>query len=197
MAEIKSTMDLVMERAARMGKASREELRLEEAGKKGVQLAVDYLDGKLNDPLEAIQEQESGLQVPAFKGMAEILLRNVFLPRDEIQKERTEKAVKGIIALEGGSGGIAAICSELTNLVGGYMQHRVQLRGQLEEQVMQQYENLMAQQPEMQRQGVKIDPSRQPKFLEEWSRVEAELSSQYNAALNQVKQQVSQRLGIV
>ena len=196
MAEIKSTMDLVMERAARIGKASSDELRLEDARKKGMQLAVEYLNGNLINPLEALKEQENNLQVPALKGMAEILLRNIFLPRDEMQKEKTEKAVKGVMALEGESGEIAAICSELTNILGGYMQHRVQLRGQLEEQIIQQYENLMAQQPEMQRQGVQIDPTRQPKFQEEWSRVEAELSSQYNTALDQIKQQVGQRLGI-
>ena len=195
MAEIKSTMDLVMERAARIGKASSEELCLEEARKKGMHLAVEYLDGNLIDPLEALKTQESSLQVPALKGMAEIMLRNIFLPRDEMQKERTEKAVKGVMALEGESGEITAICSELVNLLGGYMQHRVQLRGQLEEQVKQQYENHMAQQPEMQRQGAQVDLAQQQKVHEEWSRIETELNAQYNAALDQLKQQVGHRLG--
>jgi hypothetical protein len=196
MAEIKSTMDLVLERAARIGKASSDELRLDEARKKGIQLAVQYLDGSLQDPLEALRDQEKTMQVSVLKGMAETMLRNIFLPRDEMQQGRTEKAVKGIIALEGGSGEIAAICGELTNILGGYMQHREQLRGQLEEQIKQQYENLMAQQPEMQRQGVRIDPAQQPKFHEEWSRIETELNSQYNKALEQFKQQIGQRLGI-
>lgn len=196
MAEIKSTMDLVLERAARIGKASSDELRLDEARKKGIQLAVQYLDGSLQDPLEALRDQEKTMQVSVLKGMAETMLRNIFLPRDEMQQGRTEKAVKGIIALEGGSGEIAAICGELTNILGGYMQHREQLRGQLEEQIKQQYENLMAQQPEMQRQGVRTDPAQQPKFHEEWSRIETELNSQYNKALEQFKQQIGQRLGI-
>jgi hypothetical protein len=196
MAEIKSTMDLVLERAARIGKASSDELRLDEARKKGIQLAVQYLDGSLQDPLEAVRDQEKTMQVSVLKGMAETMLRNIFLPRDEMQQGRTEKAVKGIIALEGGSGEIAAICGELTNILGGYMQHREQLRGQLEEQIKQQYENLMAQQPEMQRQGVRVDPAQQPKFHEEWSRIETELNSQYNKALEQFKQQIGQRLGI-
>jgi hypothetical protein len=188
MAEIKSTMDLVMERAARIGKASSEELRFEEARKKGMHLAVEYLDGSLVAPLEALKEQENSLQIPALRGMAEIMLRNIFLPRDETQKDRTEKAVKGVMALEGESGEIEAICNELVNLLGGYMQHRVQLRAQLEEQV--------AQQSEMQKQGAQVDPAQQPKVHEEWSRIETELSTQYNAALDQLKQQVGQRFGI-
>ena len=99
MAEIKSTMDLVMERAARIGKASSEEVRLEEARKKGIQLAVEYLDGSLHDPLEAVRGQENTLQIPVLKGMAETMLRNIFLPRDEIQQERAEKAVNGFLSL--------------------------------------------------------------------------------------------------
>ncbi|MCL7486868.1 MAG: hypothetical protein M8357_01665 [Desulfobulbaceae bacterium] len=196
MAEIKSTMDLVMERAARIGSASSEELRLEEARKKGIEVAVAYLDGDLEDPLAAITNQESSVQVGVLQGMTETILRNIFLPRDEIQQERALKAVNGIMKIEGGSGEIASICKELTNILRGYMQHREQLRGQLEEQVMAQYENLLAQQPEMQRQGIRIDPTRQPRFQEEWNRVEAELNSQYTKALDQFKQQIGQRLKI-
>ncbi len=45
MAGIKSTMDLVMERAARMGMATPDEMRHEESLKKGMQSTADYLNG--------------------------------------------------------------------------------------------------------------------------------------------------------
>ncbi len=196
MAEIKSTMDLVMERAARIGKASKEEIHREEAEKRGVQIAVEFLDGNLSEPRQALQGIDQSLQVGVLHGMAGTLLRNIFLPRNEVQRERAEKAVKGIMNLEGSSGEIASICGELAKIFGGYIQHREQLRGQLEEQIKLQYENLMAQQPEMQRAGIQIDPTQQPKFQEEWSRVEAELNSQYGNALDQLKQQIGLRLGI-
>lgn len=195
MAEIKSTMDLVMERAARIGKASSEELRLEEARKKGIQLAVEYLAGNLQDPLEALQSQDKSVQLAILREMIKTMLRNIFLPRDQMQQESAEKAVKGVMSVEKGSGEIASICRELTNLLGGYMQHREQLRGQLEEQIRLQYENLLAQQPEMQREGIRIDPTQQPRFKEEWSKVELELNRQYGKALDQLKEQISQRLG--
>lgn len=196
MAEIKSTMDLVMERAARMGKASQEELRKEEARKKGVQMAVDFLEGNLSDPLSALQELDQSIQIDVLHGMADTLLRNIFLPRDEVQKDRAEQAVKGIMSLEGSSGEIASICGELAKILGGYMQHREQLRGQLEEQIKQQYENMMAQQSQMQRAGMRSDQMQQPNFQEEWSRVQTELDNQYGNALDQLKQQVALRLGI-
>lgn len=196
MAEIKSTMDLVMERAARIGKASSEELRLEEARKKGIQLAVEYLEGNLPDPLEALQNQDKSIQLAVLQGMAKTMLRNIFLPRDQAQQESAEKAVMGVMSVEKGSGEIAAIGRELTNLLTGYMQHREQLRGQLEEQIRLQFENLLAQQPEMQREKIRIDPTQQPRFKEEWSRVESELNRQYGKVLEQLKEQIGQRLGI-
>ena len=162
---------------------------------KGVQLAVDFLDGKTSDPLAALKSLEQGIQVDVLHGMADILLRNIFLPRDEIQQQRAELAVKGIMNLEGSSGEIAAICGELSKILGGYMQHREQLRGQLEEQIKLQYESLMAQQHDLQRGGVQIDPAQQAKFQEEWNRIETELNSQYGNALDQLKQQIGLRLG--
>lgn len=195
MAEIKSTMDLVMERAARIGKASREDLYREEARKKGVQLAVEFLDGGLPDPLDTLKNLEQNIQVDVLHGMADILLRNIFLPRDEMQQQRAEQAVKGILSLEGSSAEIASMCEELGKILVGYMQHREQLRGQLEEQIKLHYESLMAQQQEMQRTGMQTDPTQQPKFQEEWLRVETELNSQYGNALDQLKQQIAIRLG--
>ncbi len=52
MAEIKSTMDLVMERAARIGKASSVDLQQDEARKKGMQLTAGYLEGSFNSLVE-------------------------------------------------------------------------------------------------------------------------------------------------
>lgn len=194
MSEIKSTMELVMARAARIGKASTEELRQEEARQNGIQFAVEYMAGNTQDLLAKLQAQDQNIQVMVLKGMAETILRNIFLPRNDMHQERAEKAVQGIRDLDGG--GVSVICDEVSNILGGYLQHRDQLRGQLEEQIKMQYENLMAHQPEMQRAGMQIDPTLQPKFQEEWNRVEAELDRQYGNALEQLKLQVKQRLGI-
>jgi len=196
MAEIKSTMDLVMERAARIGMATREELQQEEATKKGMLLAVDFLEGKVDDLPRSIAGHDKGIQGAVRQGTGESLLRNIFLPREEIQQERAAKAVQGILDLSGGAGDIASICQELLSVLGGYIQHREQIRGQLEEQVRMQYEQLLAQQQGMQRDNIKIDPTLQPRFKEEWSRIEGELNSQYNKALDQLKMQLKQRLGL-
>ncbi len=194
MAEIRSTLDLVMERAARMGKASSEELAREEARKKGMHLAAEYLDNGSGSPTEILAAQPPQEQMTIRSGMLEALLRNIILPRDDMARQRSEKAVRGILELGGGAGDLEAICREMQHITGQYGQHRRQLRQQLEEQVRMQYEQLLAQQPELSRENIRIDPTRQPKFQEEWSRVKAELDSQYNQALEQHKDLLRQRL---
>ncbi len=128
--------------------------------------------------------------------MAEGLLRNIFLPRDDTQLGRTEKAFQGLVELAGGAGDVASICRELQQILGGYMQHREELRNQLEEQIKMQYQQLLAQQGGAAGEEYKIDPTLQPKFREEWGRIEAELTGRYNEALEQHRAQLKQRLGL-
>ncbi|MDY0351809.1 MAG: hypothetical protein RBR09_11195 [Desulfobulbaceae bacterium] len=196
MAEIKSTMDLVMERAARIGKASREELRREEMKKKGVLLAVDFLEGRLDNVRAAIDAHSREDQAELRQGAAESIFRNIFLPRDEIQRQRVDKALQGVVDLSGGAGDVASICRELQTVIDGYGRQREQIRGQLEEQIRMQYEQLLARQTGGRSEGIKIDPTLQPKFQEEWSRIEGELGRQYSAALDQLKMEFKQRLGL-
>jgi len=196
MAEIKSTMELVLERAARMGKASSEDIANDEAKKTGMQLVAAYLEGKGDAPSQLLSRQDPRQQPAVRRGMAEALLRNIFLPRDEHAQERTEQATRGFIDLAGGAGDIVSICQEMQHVIGQYRQHRDQLKSQLEEQMRLQYEQLLAQQMGGQAEGMQIDPTTQPKFQEEWGRVEAELDGQYNQALAQYKEQLQQRLGL-
>ena len=196
MAEIKSTMDLVMERAARFGKASREELQQDEARKKGIQVAVDFLEGRLDKVSAAVAGTEPAMQMAVRQGAAEGLLRNIFLPREPAQRARIDRAAQGIIELSSGAGDVVSICREIQNILAGYTQHGEQLKGQLEEQIRMQYEHLLAQQQGMPREKVKIDPTLQPKFKEEWGRIEAELNSQYGKALQQMKAELGPRLGL-
>ena len=196
MAEIKSTMELVLERAARMGKASSEEIANDEAKKTGMQLIAAYLEGKGDSPSQLLSRQDPQQQQAVRRGMVEALLRNIFLPRDDHARKRTEQATRGLLDLAGGAGDIVSICQEMQHVIGQYQQHREQLKSRLEEQMRMQYEQLLAQQMGGQAEGMQIDPTTQPKFQEEWARVEAELDGQYNQALAQYKEQLQQRLGL-
>jgi hypothetical protein len=190
MAEIKSTLEKVLERAASMGQASKEELASEETQKQGMRLAADYLQGKtadLSGSHEAIETE------PLFrKGLVEIFLRNIILPRDEDQ-QRTDRAIQGLLELGQNSGELVTVFSEMKQILDHYLQHKKDIRSQVEEAFRQQMEQALAQQTGQEGQGMKVDPSSHPKFQEEWTRIMGELDEQYSQALNQHKNLVAQK----
>ena len=194
MAEIKSTMELVMERAARMGRASDDELQQEDQSKEGMKLAAHFLDEKIESLMTALAEQPEEKQTGIRSGMVDTLLRNIFLHRDEMGKERTEKAAQGIREISGDAGEVGSICVEMQTILGQYNQHREQLHQQLEEQMRMQYEQIMAQQDQQQPGGPNLEQALQAKVDEELGKMEAELADQYNQALEQYKGAIRERL---
>jgi len=194
MAGIKSTMDLVMERAARMGMATPDEMRHEENLKKGMQCTADYLNGTKPSLLDILGEQESSQQEAVRKGMLSSLLRNLFLPRDDDGTKRIERAVHGIIELNPTTPDIAALCRELQTIASQYGQHRKQLYDQLKEQMRMQIEQLLMRKG-MKADGMKIDPTMEPQFKEQWARLEIDLDRQYGQALEQFKAQLKDWTG--
>lgn len=195
MAGIKSTMDLVMERAARMGMATPEEMRHEENMKKGMQSTVEFLNGT-NPSLTAIlANYAAGEQESVRKGMLSSLLRNLFLPRDEDGIARIERAIGGIVELNSATPDIAALCRELQTIAVQYGQHRKQLYEQLKEQMRMQIEQMLLRKG-MKPDSLKFDPTTEPQFKEQWSRLEADLDGQYGQALEQFKAQLKAWLGL-
>jgi hypothetical protein len=58
-------------------------------------------------------------------------------------------------------------------------------------------EQALAQQTGQKGLGMKVEPALHPKFQEEWSRIRADMNTQYNQALDQHKKVVAQRFGVV
>ena len=83
MAEIKSTMEMVLERAARMAEAAPEVSDNEDLVKSGMKLAADYINSGNADFATPLDSHSPEDQVSIKKGMAQTLLRNIVLPRDE------------------------------------------------------------------------------------------------------------------
>ena len=189
MAGIKSTMDLVMERAARMGMATPDEMQHEENLKKGMQLTAEYLNGQKDSLLALFNEQNPTHQESVRKGMLSSLLRNLFLPRDDDGTKRIERAVQGIIEINTGTGDIPGLCRELQSIASQYSQHRQQLYEQLKEQMRMQIEQLLMRKG-LKSDGMKIDPTMEPQFKEQWARLETDLEGQYGQALEQFKAQL-------
>ena len=63
MAEIKSTLEKVLERAAAMGNASQEEIATEERVKDGMRMGADYLRGEEVDFSNALEQTTSSVLI--------------------------------------------------------------------------------------------------------------------------------------
>ncbi|MFA7384501.1 MAG: DUF6657 family protein [Desulfurivibrionaceae bacterium] len=194
MAEIKSTMDMVMERAARMAAEAGEGDYLgEEQVKEGMRLGAAYMRGEpgLGESLAALPPRESG---PVRKGAVQVLLRNIILAREAEKQASAEKAMHGLIEVGQGDGELLQILAEMKKILDGYRQHGEQLKEQLEAQFSQQLALMEQNLAKQTGRAMKLQPAQHPKFQEEWARIQGQLNEQYGQALKQLKDLVEQHL---
>ncbi|OKY73636.1 MAG: hypothetical protein BM485_17620 [Desulfobulbaceae bacterium DB1] len=195
MAEIRSTLEMVLERAARLeAEASSAKFSGEEKEKEGMRLAASYMRGEEVDLVAALADAENEALTHIRKGMVAALLRNIFLPRDAAEQANANKAMQGLMALASGVAELAPVFPEMKSILDRYQSHKDQLKAQLEEQFAQQMammEKTLAQQTGMK---MKLQPSQHPKFAEEWQRIKVELNEQYGRAVSQYKEYIGKLL---
>lgn len=187
---------MVMERAAKIAAETEDRTPADDAMIKGMQLAAAYLNNEEKDLASLLNDQPSEQQVGIRGGMAKTLLRNIILPRGESISEQSLASLKSLEDLSGNSGEITSICTELSQILEQYGQHKVQVKQQFDESILGQLK------VKLQEQGLPLDdqmalnPTMHPQYQEEWARVVADLNGQYNEALDQRKSLIDQRFSI-
>ncbi len=178
-------MDMVLERAAKMAAAAPADSSNEEQVRIGMRLAAEYLKGKEIHLGKEIDSHSAQNQSEVRKGMAQTLLRNVVLPRDEQLQEAGQKALAGIASLVGKNKEIAAVCDELKQILEQYNHHKEQATQQLEDAIKSQ----LQQQQVANGQGGQsnFNPAMHPQYREELSRMLTGLNGQYTDAMDQRK----------
>lgn len=196
MAEIRSTMDMVMERAARLAAEAEEGSGDEALANEGMRMAAAFLNGEGENLLEQLKSKAPDEQMTLRGGMARTMLRNILLPRDQEISEQTLLSLNGLQELSGNSTDIATICSELKQILEQYGQHREQVKQQFDESILNQLKMQLQQQGLAVDDEMALNPTMHPQYQEEWSKASAELNNQYNDALDQRKELIGQRFGI-
>ncbi len=192
MAEIRSTMDMVMERAAKMAADSKDNAVNDAAEKVGMRLAAEHLQKGDGSLMTMLKEQKQEDQLAILKGMSETLLRNIVLPRDEDLLESSMKALQCVAELS--SGEVSNICSEIQQILTQYNQHKEQMMQQIDDAIRNQLKQKLAEQGAELSEDVTINPAMHPQYHEEVNRVLTDLNNQYNEALDQRKDMIRQRL---
>ncbi|MBU0682266.1 MAG: hypothetical protein KKD73_12690 [Proteobacteria bacterium] len=192
MAEIRSTLEMVLERAARLEAEAGDSLSKEEKNHEGMRLAAQYMRGEEVDlaTILAKPDQERKLLV---QGALSVLSRNVTLPREKDAKDDSTLAMQGMLQLSQAPQ-LKAVVEEMKKILSHYLQHKEQLHKQLEEQFAQQIGQLEESMGQKTGVHVKLEPSQHPQFAGEWQKISVQLNDKYGTALTQHKAYIQQLL---
>ncbi len=185
---------MVMERAAKMAAEAVDTGTEDDLKKLGMRLAADFMNQKCPNIVEALEEQPAEQQSTIRRGITEILLRNIVLPRNEILIANGTMALQAVLDLGQSSGELPAICTEITQILEQYNQHKEQMKQQLDDAIRTQLEQKLAEQGQNLDEQATVNPAMHPQYQEEMAKMLSELNAQYNQALDQRKEMIQQRL---
>jgi len=192
MGDIKSALEIAMEKVEKLGEATEEERLKWQYIPEGERLAARYLRQDCNLVAELGQYQ-GDVKKYIIEGAEEILIRNMELPKDDLAKRKNRQAMDGLKIVKGDKVSVENVYSKLRRIFDHYLK-------QGEQQKKQAYERLKAEfeariQEAIQQQfgsfvGIRIDVERQPQFQEEWRKIQAQLDSQYVILLDEYKREL-------
>ena len=189
---IKSALEIAMEKLEGLGEATDEERLRWKYVPEGEKLAARYLGEDLNLLTELGQYDENAAGY-IKEGAAEILIRNIDLPRDDLARKNNRRVMEGLKTLKKDKTSVENIYSKIRHLFSHYVEQGEQQRKQAYQTLKTEFEAKLRQALQQQMGpvvGAKIDAERQPQFREEWRRVLAQLDSQYLKLLDECRQEL-------
>lgn len=189
MAEIKSALELALEKAESYGKASPEEMAAAQYQEQGRHLAVKFLKGE--GDLEAeLKNLAPEAQEAALLAIKEVFLRNIGLPRDEELDERLDRALAGLLLVAGNQNNMARLQAELQQLLQQFLQFRNNAMQQLKVRFSQNLGQMQRAMEAKTGQRVHLEAEHLPQFQEEWRRFLGSLQDQFEPMLDQLKERM-------
>jgi hypothetical protein len=185
-AEIKSALELALEKAERYGKASREELAAAQYQEQGRQLAVKFLkgEGDLDAELRELPPQAQEMARVAIK---EVFLRNISLPRNGEGDERLDRALAGLMLVAVQKREMARLKGELQQLLQQFLQIRNNAVQQLKARFSQGVNQMQRAMEAKTGQRMRVESEHLPQFQEEWRRFYGSLQDQFEPMLDGLK----------
>lgn len=189
MADIKSALELALEKAEQYGRASREEMELAQYQEQGRRLAVQFLkgEGDMEADLKGLPPQ---IQPAARMAIKEVFLRNLGLPRENAVDPRQDRAVEGLLRVAENPKAMATLQTELGQILQQFLHFRSnalqQLKARFAASVGQMQQNMEAKY----RQPMNVDVERIPQFQEEWLRFKGQLQQQFEPVLANLKEKM-------
>ncbi len=191
--EIKSALEIALEKAEKLGGATEEERLKWKYVPEGGKLAARYLKQDLNLVVELSQYEENAKK-HVIEGAKDILIRNINLPRNNLARKNNKRALDGLKILKSDKVGVENVYSRIRRIFDHYVEQGEQQKKQAYESLKAEIEIRMQQAVKQQLgsfAGIKIDVERQPQFQEEWHKLQTQLDLQYIKLLDEYKQELS------
>lgn len=189
MAEIKSALELALEKAEQYGRASREEMAVAQYQERGRQLAVQYLKGEGDLEAELKKLPAEG-QADLRGACKEVLLRNIGLPREQAVDPRQDRALEGLLLVADNKKTMARLQTELEQILQSYLQVRTNALQQLKARFAAGVGQVQRAMEAQLRQKINVEVEQLPQFQEEWRRFHGQLVDQFEPMLAGVKEKM-------
>ena len=193
MDDIKSALEIAMEKIEKLGKATDEERLRWKYVPEGERLAVRYLKQDCNLVVELSQYQETARKY-IVEGAGDILIRNINLPKDDLAKRNNRRVMDGLKNLKNAKVAVENVYSKMRRIFNHYAEQGEQQRKQAYESLKAEFEAKIQQAVQQQLGSlgrVKVDVEKQPQFQEEWRKIQTQLDSQYLKLLDEYKRELS------
>jgi len=191
--EIKSAMEIAMEKVEKLGGITEEERLKWKYVPEGEKLAARYIKQNLNLVAE-LNQYEGNARKYVTQGASEILIRNISLPVNDLAGENTKRAMEGLKTIKSDKVAVENVFSKMRRILDHYTEQGEQQRRQAYESLKAEFEGKLQQAIKQQLgsfAGVKVDVEKQPQFQEEWRQLQAKLDLQYIKLLDECKQELS------
>jgi len=193
MDDIKSALEIAMEKAEKLGEATEEERLKWKHVPEGEQLANRYLGENLNLVVKLGKYRED-IRKYILEGASGVLIRNIGLPKNDLVKKNNRRAMEGLKILKNDKVSVENIYSKIRYLFNHYTEQGEQQRQQAYQSLKTELEARIQQEAQQQLSplmGMKIDVEKQPQFQQEWRKIQTQLDTQYLTHLNEYKGELS------
>ena len=191
--EIKSALEIAMEKVEKLGGVTEEERRKWKYVPEGEKLAARYLKQDLNLVAELGKYEEDARKC-VIEGAGDILTRNIGLPRNDLARKNNRRAMDGLKVLKSDKVSMENVYSRMRRIFDHYLEQGEQQKKQAYQSLKTEFEAKVQQAVQQQfgtLAGVKLDVENQPQFQEEWRQLQAQLESQYDKLLDEYKRELS------
>ncbi|MEJ2070998.1 MAG: hypothetical protein P8X65_10475 [Syntrophobacterales bacterium] len=190
MAEIKSALELALEKAEQYGRATKEDLLQDKYKEQGRQWAVQYLKEEEIDLEKELAVLSPEAQPLARVAMKEVFLRNITFPKEETIDSRLNKALEGIMVVATNKKAMGRIKQEIDQLLQQFLMARNTALQQMKNSFMQTLGNYTRALEAQLKTKVRLDVENLPEFQQEWRKFEGNLLDQFEPVLEDRKQQM-------